>query len=121
MDFFFNDPDLQRFPPEETRLLDLRANPYSDGRRIRIGLDLTPFQEKPSIEITLTDTAGLLSGMASILEPMAWKLELTLHIRKHENTAGTYSLAASIQYPELGEVDRREITVEIPSSAENHE
>ena len=37
MDYFFVDPELKRFPPEKTRLLDLRAEPYADRHRIRVG------------------------------------------------------------------------------------
>ena len=118
MDFFFVDPDVKRLPPAETRLTGLRAEPYPEGRRIRVGLDLTPFQQRPMIEITLTDSFGAPSGGTSIVEPVGWKLELTLHIRKMTNTTGTYTLTAVLAYPDLGEVDRREITVEVPSPAE---
>lgn len=121
MDFFFVDPDLKRFPPEETRLLDLHAEPYPDGHRVRIGLELTPFEKRPYVEITLTDSFGAPSGSASIVEPVGWKLELTLHIRKLTNTAGTYTLAAILSYPDLGEIDRREITVEVPPITEEHD
>lgn len=117
MDFFFTDPELKRTPPAETRLLDLRAEPYPDAHRIRIGLELTPFEKRPTIELVLTDAFGAPSGGASVVEPVGWKLELTLHIRKLTNTTGTYTLAAVLAYPDLGEVDRREITVEVPPPA----
>jgi hypothetical protein len=81
MDAFFLDPNVERLPPESTRLLDLRAEPYPDGLRIRIGIELTPFLKRPNLELTLTDSHGQDCGSTSILEPMGWKLELTLHIR----------------------------------------
>jgi len=114
MDAFFLDPEVERLPPESTRLLDLRADPYPDGRRIRIGLDLTPFQKRPVIELTLTDPSGQPCATATIIEPMGWKLELTLHLRTGQSEGGTFTLAALLTYPELGEVDRRSLAFEIP-------
>ena len=127
MEFFFADSNVERLPPEETRLLDLRAEPDADGIRIRVALDLTPFQKRPYIELTLTDPAGRETASASIVEPVGWKLELTLHNRKvtspfPETGTGSkikvtaaenepYILSARLSYPDLGEIDRREITV----------
>ncbi|KAF0108495.1 MAG: hypothetical protein FD146_1069 [Anaerolineaceae bacterium] len=133
MDAFFLDPDVERLPPEQTRILDLRAEPYPDGRRVRVGLELTPFQKRPDIELTLTDPDGQPAASASIVEPMGWKLELTLH-SAHRTPAlpapvpqaqvsevegphpapGTYTLTAILSYPGLGEVDRRAVSIEIP-------
>jgi hypothetical protein len=126
MEFFFADPNVERLPPADTRLLDLRAEPDPDGARIRVSLDITPFQQRPYIELTLTDSSGRELSSASIVEPVGWKLELTLHIRKvpmpipetqaESKIEETYSknmpyiLSASLSYPELGQVDQRQIT-----------
>lgn len=118
MEFFINDPDIKRLPPAKTRLLDLRAEPDPDGKRMRVALDLTPFQQRPYIELSLTDSTGNEVATASIVEPVGWKLELTLHIRKAGATAGTYTLTAILSYPELDEVDRHSLTVIIPAPIE---
>jgi len=114
MEFFINDPNVLRVSPAETRLLDVRATPDPDGKRLRVALDLTPFQKRPYIELTLTDAHGEEVASTSIVEPAGWKLELTLHIRKTGSTAGSYDLAARLSYPDLGEVDRCSINIEIP-------
>ncbi|MBI4730544.1 MAG: hypothetical protein HY781_00110 [Chloroflexi bacterium] len=129
MDAFFLDPNVERLPPEATRFLDLRAESYPDGRRIRIGLELTPFQKRPNIELTLADSLGRACGSASIVEPMGWKLELTLHIRSQTRdtpalsaveglhvTPGAFTLTALLSYPDLGEIDRRQVSIQIPAS-----
>lgn len=116
MEFYLNDPEVERVAPEATRILDLRAEPYPDGIRLRVALDLTPFQKRPDIEFVLTDAEGHEAGSASVVEPVAWKLELTLHNRKAGPTAGQYSLRAQLSYPELGKIDQREVTIMIPSS-----
>ena len=117
MEFLLNDPNIERRPPAETRLLDLHAEPDPDGKRIRVALDLTPFQQKPYIELSLTDSNGNAAASTSIVEPVSWKLELTLHIRKTGTTAGKYTLAASLSYPELGEIDRRTTIIDVPVPA----
>jgi hypothetical protein len=117
MEFFFTDPNVERLDPARTRLLDLKAEPYSDGKRLRVSLELTPFKQRPNIELTLTDGSGQPAAAASIVEPTGWKLEVTLHIRGAE-AAGAYRLSAGLDYADLGEVDRREITIEIPTPAE---
>jgi hypothetical protein len=114
MEFFINDPNIIRYPPAETHLIDLRANPEPDGKRLRVTLDLTPFQQRPIIELALTDSDETEVASASIIEPVGWKLELNLHIRKTGPTNGKYTLSAILSYPELGEIDRRILIIEIP-------
>jgi len=114
MEFFINDPNIVRYPPAEIHLLDLRAEPDQDGKRLRVALDLTPFQQRPIIEIELTDSTGDKITSASIIEPVGWKLELTLHIRKTGSTDEKYTLAARLSYPDLGEIDTRSLIIEIP-------
>jgi hypothetical protein len=117
MEFFISDPNIVRYPPAEIHLLDIRANSDPDGQRLRVALDLTPFQQRPIIEISLTDSSGNEVASASIIEPVGWKLELTLHIRKTGPTNGKYTLIASLSYPEMGEVDRRTLIIEVPVPA----
>ncbi len=132
MESFFGGPEVERLPPAETRLVELRAQPDPDGKRLRVYLELTPFLKRPNIELLLTDQQGLEVSSASIIEPMGWKLELTLHIRKatsplpsasgqskiNLDSARTtqYQLSASLTYPDLGEMDRRLITVDIDNA-----
>jgi hypothetical protein len=115
MEFFLIDPNIERLPPTDTRLLDLRGDPYPDGKRLRVALEITPFLKRPSIELTLTDPSGEQAALASVIEPMAWKLELTLHNRIPDPVAGTYNLTATLTYPDLGEVDRRSLSILFPT------
>ena len=116
MEFFINDPNIERLPPSETRLLDLQAEPDPETKRLRVTLELTPFQKRPDIELLLTDPLGNEASSASIIEPVGWKLELNLHIRTANAIAGTYSLSASLSYPEMGEIDRRTLNIDIPAA-----
>ena len=116
MDFFIPDPNVEQMAPADTRLLNLIAEPYPDGKRLRVVVDLTPFQQKPYLALTLTNTVGEVISSSSVIEPVAYQLEFTLHIRKPDTfSGGKYKLAVFLSFPDLGEIDRRELTIEIPS------
>jgi len=98
MDFFFPEDNLQRATPEETRITSLSAEPYPDGERVHVNLEITPFQTRPTIEVTLTDSNGDEVATASIVEPMTWKLEFTLHLRGAN--ASPFKIEAKLFYPD---------------------
>ncbi|MFH1183654.1 MAG: hypothetical protein V1755_01265 [Chloroflexota bacterium] len=103
MDFFFPQDDLQRLAPEETRIQSLEVDPYPDGERVRVDLHLTPFQVRPHIEVTLRDANGDEVAAASIVEPMSWKLELTMHLRGA--SANPFTVEARLYYPDGPQVE----------------
>ncbi len=98
MDFFFPEDNLNRMTPEETEITSLSAEPYPDGYRVRVNIQVTPFQKRPHIEVTLTDSTGDEVGSTSIVEPLGWKLEFTMHIRGELNNP--YTLEAKLYYPD---------------------
>ena len=98
MDFFFPDDNLQRMTPEETRITSLSAEPYPDGYRLRVNIEITPFQKRPYIEVTLNDADGEEVASSSIVEPLSWKLEFTMHIRGELNNP--YTVEAKLFYPD---------------------
>jgi hypothetical protein len=98
MDFFFPEDDLQRMTPEETRITSLTAEPYPDAERVRVNIEMTPFQKRPHIEITLTDADSAEVTTVSIIEPMGWKLEFTMHLRGAK--ASPFKLEARLFYPD---------------------
>jgi hypothetical protein len=101
MDFFFPEEDLNRMTPEETHITSLTAEPYPDGERVRVNIEITPFQARPWIEVVLTDADGEEVATASVIEPMAWKLEFTMHLRGASRAnAGPFKLEAKLFYPD---------------------
>jgi hypothetical protein len=98
MDFFLPEDHLQRMTPEETRITALSAEPYPDGYRLRVKMEMTPFQKRPHLEVRLTDKSGEEIASTSIVEPMGWKLEFTMHIRGELNNP--YTLEAKLFYPD---------------------
>jgi len=98
MDFFFPEDNLTRAVPEETHITSLSAEPYPDGYRLRVNIEVTPFQKRPHIEVMLTDAGNNEIASTTIVEPMSWKLEFTMHIRGELNNP--YSLEAKLYYPD---------------------
>ena len=98
MDFFFPEDNLQRATPEETHITSLTAEPYPDGERVRVDIEMTPFQTRPYLEVSLTDANGDEIATASIVEPMSWKLEFTMHLRGAN--ANPFKIAAMLFYPD---------------------
>jgi hypothetical protein len=98
MDFFLPEDNLKRAVPEETKISSLTAQPYPDGYRVRVNIEVTPFQKRPYIEVNLIDSNGLEVASTSIVEPMSWKLEFTMHIRGELNNP--YALNARLYYPD---------------------
>ena len=115
MEFFFPEDNLQRTSPEETRILSLTAEPYEDGRRMRVNIQMSPFEKRPHLEITLTDTENTEISTASFVEPMAWKLEFTLHLRK-EPADGPLDLEARLYYPDGPEAEPVRVRVKLPQN-----
>jgi hypothetical protein len=98
MDFFFPEDNLQRMTPEETHITSLSAEPYPDGYRLRVNIEITPFQKRPYLEVTLSDAEGDEIVSSSIVEPLTWKLEFTMHIRGE--LKNPYTIEAKLFYPD---------------------
>ncbi|MCE7919573.1 MAG: hypothetical protein DCC59_01360 [Chloroflexi bacterium] len=103
MDFFFPEDNLIRATPEETRVTSLAAEALPDGRRVRVNLEITPFQKRPYIEAALNDADGEEVASTSVVEPLSWKLEFIMHIRGE--IRNPYALTVRLYYPEGGPSD----------------
>ena len=99
MDIHFTDLSEVPLPPKEIRIRDFMVEPYPDGKRLRLTLDLTPFQKPPSCEIFVTDLLGNQVATANIIELIDPKMQLTMHLRIQE-LQGTFTARALIFYTE---------------------
>jgi hypothetical protein len=111
MDFFFPEDQLQRAAPEETRITSLTAEPYPDGYRLRVNIQMTPFQKRPHLEVVLNDANKEEVASTSIVEPMGWKIEFTMHIRGELNNP--YTLAATLFYPDGPTTEPQSFTFDV--------
>ena len=97
MDIFFQDPSDIPLPPDEIQIRELRAEPYPDGRRVRIYLEITPFQQRPNCEISVTDEHGEVVASLSIIESIDAKMDFTVHL-KGEQPSGKFTVTSDIYY-----------------------
>jgi hypothetical protein len=76
---FFDVSDVFPRPLEEVRIQGVRAEVMPDGRRVVVSVDLTPFFEKPSFDVTLLRD-GVEERSTSVVGAMHTQMQLTLHL-----------------------------------------
>lgn len=104
MDIFFQDPSEVPLPPDEVRIREINANPYSDGQRVRVYLEVDPFQQRPSADLVVLGPQGDTLAEASIIGSMTRKMEVTLHMRG-ERPEGRYTVKVRLYYSHAEETD----------------
>jgi hypothetical protein len=109
---FHLQPSTDPLPPAEVRFLEARVEPWPDGRRIRVHITVTPFQQRPNIIAQLLDFEGSLLSQADIIETMDARLVFTMHLRSEE-ARGPFHLKVALGYQDIGKVDQREIVFAI--------
>lgn len=115
---FFDDPLQGPRAPEEVRILQLGLFIYPEARRLMFGIELTPFRERPSIDVRLTNGRGEPAGSLSVIETMTPNFSLNLHLRDRE-TVNPYELTAIVYYsaPDRDRTDIDQRTVEFDAFA----
>jgi hypothetical protein len=112
-------PPEDGLPPQEVRIVSLRAEPWpEDGRRIKIHLELTPFLERPNLEVAITDAQSQEVASINIIETIDDRMTFTMHLRG-EVVSGEYTLSASVFYPEIGPVDQKSTPFETSEETES--
>ena len=113
MDIEFVDPAEVPLPPDQVSFQAVAVEPYSDGTRVKVNLSVTPFQERPSIDIEVLNQQGARVASSSIVEATDTTMSLTLHIRAPSESLDC-SLVARILNEEQGVVDKREVQFTLP-------
>jgi hypothetical protein len=115
MDIFFSEPDEAPVPPEDVRIRKLRAEPYPDGRRVNVYLEIDPFlfNQRPNADISVFNSQGEEVASASVIGSMSRKMELTLHLHKVKQ-GGRFSLQATLYYARIDEEPDSEREIELP-------
>jgi hypothetical protein len=110
---FFDPGDVPQ-PRDKVKIEDVRIEPYADRWRIKISIDVTPFQERPSLEIRLTGPDSRLAAELSVIETMHRKMEFTMHIRGAASPEGAYRAEVDLYYEDRNAPqDRKSVEFEI--------
>ena len=102
MDIFFTDPNEVPLPPDEMRIRALRAEVWPDGRRVKVSLEVEPFQKRPNLEISILNVNGQEIAHTSIIESIERHIEMTLHLRGAD-LSGPFSISAVLFYTDIEE------------------
>jgi hypothetical protein len=97
MDIFFQDPTETPLPPGDVRIRQFTATPWPDGRRVRIYLEVDPFQKRPSAEVAISNEQGEVVAEVSIIESMIRKMEFNMHLRQ-ATIFGKYVVEVKVYY-----------------------
>lgn len=119
MDFFFPEDNLNRMTPEETRITSLSAEPYPDGYRLHVNIEMTPFQKRPHLEVILSNGNGDEIQTTSIVEPLTWRIEFTMHIRGE--LKNPYTLGAKLFYPDGPSTESQVFTFDVNPPQPDHQ
>ncbi len=120
MELPFLESDEIPLPPEKVRFKSVRASPYSDGTRVRLDLRITPFLERPNIDIVILDSTGEEAASAKVIETFDPSPQLTLHVRP-AGLPGPYTARLTLRYPERDPVDEAEVTFDLVPAEEGGE
>lgn len=94
---FFDDPSGGPRSRDEVRFKNLGLFVYEDRRRIAVGFDITPFFERPSIEVVVRNAEFVESASLSVIDSLQHQFNVTLHLRD-ESKSEQYSIEAILYY-----------------------
>jgi hypothetical protein len=100
MAFFYDDASEIRLLPEEVRIRDLQIQVLDEGSKVKVYLEVDPFQKHPSADLTIMDPQGIPVSNVTIIESMLWKMELVMHLNG-EKLIGKYTIEAVLFYGNL--------------------
>jgi len=115
VDIQFYEPAEAPLPPDEVSFREFVVEPLADGRRVRLSLSITPFQQRPSIEVEILDPGGQQMSLTSIVEATDVSMSLTMHMRG-EATTGEYTALARLYYPPHPPVDQARAAFQLPAA-----
>lgn len=100
MDIFFSDPSEIPLPPSEIRIRELRVIPGPEMDRVRVYVEVDPFQKRPNLDFSIINQQGEEIIATSIIESMARKMEFNMLFRR-KMERGNYRLYAELYYVEI--------------------
>jgi hypothetical protein len=97
LDLNLVDPEDIPRPREEVRLREMVVTPLADRRRVRVDVELTPFLERPNLDVDLVGPGGEPLARTSVIEADSPSFSLTLHIRGAPR-GGEHVVRGSLSY-----------------------
>lgn len=102
---FFDNPGETPKSREDVRIKQLGLFLFEDRNRVAVGFDITPFLERPCIEVKLTNANGEPAGSLNVIDTLDTNFSLTMHLRDREKT-DTYEVSVVVYYAHPEEEER---------------
>ncbi len=116
----FDDPSRVPQPRDKIKIEALNVQPYPDGRRVRVDVRVTAFQERPNLLLLALDENGRTVNELNVIATMHANMEFTMHMRHKPDPAGSYVLVAELFYESRNPPqDRKETTFTIVPQADD--
>ncbi len=106
-DIFFTNSDEAPVPSDEVRIRLLEVVPRADGRRVDVRMEITPFQQRPNVELTIRNDSGEEVSTLSVVEAMEAAMDFTMHLREAK-TGGLYTLEMRVFYADIESYEAKE-------------
>ncbi len=87
--------------------------PHPQGKRVKLSLELTPFKQRPNIDVTIFDDSGIPAAQASILEAVLNKMEFVMHLRRPV-PGSHYRVEVCVYYQKLPEPTEAQVDMPLP-------
>jgi hypothetical protein len=87
---------------QDVRFTTVAVKPYPDGRRVKLSFALTPFEDRPSVDMDVTNVEGREVASLSLIEAMDTSFDFTVHLRGPE-PRGEHVMHLSLFYLESDE------------------
>ncbi len=97
IDLIFQNND-NLLPRDEVLVESVKATPYPDGRRVHVEITVTPFRERPNLEIAILNAEAKIVSTASAIAIMNFRVALTMHLRGVTDPAGDYTVRVQLYY-----------------------
>jgi hypothetical protein len=94
---FFDDPSEAPKSREDVKVNQIGLYLHEDKRRVSVGFDITPFIERPCIEVTAVNERGEKAGSLHVIDSLDANFSLVMHLRDKEPT-DTYEIKAVLYY-----------------------
>lgn len=120
MDLNLVDPEDVSCPREEVRLRNLAVTPLGDGRRLRIEVEMTPFLERPNLDLDVVGPAGESLSRTTVVEADSPTISLTMHLRAGP-VGGEYTVRGSLSYASSPPQDVRETRFVVELAADERD
>lgn len=115
---FFDDSDDKPALREDVRIRKLDIDVAPDKRRVALDFELTPFIERPSVNIRVTNSAGEKAGALTVIETLDTKFSVVVHLRDNQPTAN-YTVEATLYFVSIEDGTRQSVHTFIQSFSLN--